>query len=116
MCEISPQENSVLRLRTESSIIERYKTYSTPAEVNMITSTVSQCVQKAVKRSGNTLDRVYKCPNDDCSFILHYKVKLVAVDDHGFLLEEEKDNEAKKQLRSVMVNQKPHSCLDEKEE
>ena len=62
------------------------------------------------------MDRVYKCPNDDCSFILHYKVKLVAVDDHGFLLEEEKDNEAKKQLRYVMVNHKPHSCLDEKEE
>ena len=113
MCELCPAEANVLALMTENSIIDASRTYSTPADVNMVASCIEQYNRKKIKRSGNKMDRVHKCETENCQFLLRYKVRLVAVNDHGYQVEDQKNNESVKQLRYVMTKFTPHNCSDE---
>ena len=100
----------------ESSIFDTSRTYATPSEVKMIVATYSPVVKRTSTRSENTLDRVQKCRVEGYEFTLRYKVKMVAVNDHGYLVEDEKNIECLKQLRYGMTMFKKHSCLEEEED
>ena len=110
LCTISPLSVEVLAMKTPESIINPNRTLSTPAEVNMIVSTYCQSVRKKVKQSGSGMDRVHKCKTSICNFMLRYKAKLVAVNDHGILLEDQKQNESNKEIRYVRTKYSSHSC------
>ena len=109
-CRISPMHISVLETFSAESLNKEDLTYSTPAEVNMYVNVLCEVVGKGCNRYGNILKRFHKCKREGCKFELKFSAKMVNVDENGYLKEEQKGNDAEKELRYVRTKYNKHSC------
>ena len=86
-------------------------TYSTPANVDMVNAMYSESVGKVFKKhSCSLLRRECCCKTSRCSYKLLYTLKVVAIDNHNVLLEDQKSNESEKHLMFVLSKFDQHTC------